>query len=279
LLAVALSIALMVTDHHQPHFKAMRSHLSAVVYPIHYIANLPLDLYHWVSESISTHNQLVSQNRELREVNLLLRGRQQKMDALEKENIRLRGLLESSIRIGDRVLIGELVAVDLDPYKQLVLINKGEHSEVFSGQAVVDANGVLGQVVQVSPFSSGVLLITDASHSLPVQVNRNGLRTIARGTGNINQLEIPYLPTNADIAEGDLLITSGLGGHFPAGYPVARVSSITHQPGRPFATIEAVPTAHLDRIREVLLVWNISPDQSGLFQEEPAINSGEGNSP
>ncbi len=265
---MVVSVALMIADHHQPHFKSIRSYMSAVVYPIHYIANLPLDLYNWVSESFSTHTQLVSRNRELREVNLLLRGRQQKMDALEKENIRLRGLLESSIRIGDRVLIGELLAVDLDPYKQMVLINKGENSEVFSGQAVVDANGVLGQVVQVSPFSSDVLLITDASHSLPVQVNRNGLRTIARGTGNINRLEVPYLPANTDIMEGDLLITSGLGGHFPAGYPVARISSITHQPGQPFSTIEAVPTAHLDRIREVLLVWNISPDQSGLFRGE-----------
>ncbi len=265
---MTVSVALMVSDLHQPHFKAMRSYMSAAVYPIHYLANLPLDLYNWVSETFATHNRLLSRNRELREVNLLLRGRQQKMDALEKENIRLRGLLESSIRIGDRVLIAELLAVDLDPYKQQVLVNKGGSSEVFSGQAVVDANGVLGQVVQVSPFSSEVLLITDPSHSLPVQVNRNGLRAIARGTGNVRLLEIPYLPANADIAEGDLLVTSGLGGHFPAGYPVARISSITHEPGQPFATIEAIPTAQLDRIREVLLVWSLSPDHTGLFQEE-----------
>lgn len=253
--AVLVSMALMIVDYRQHHLHTLRSALSVVMYPLHLVANSPHALGVWLSDTLVTREQLQEDNAQLRDENLRLRVQQQKLAALEEENIRLRDLLGSSFEVGDRVLIAEIYAVDLDPYKQQVMIDKGSDSGVYRGQAVLDANAVLGQVVQVNPSTSQVLMITDASHSLPVQVNRNGLRSIALGTGRTNELELAHLPNNSDIKIGDLLVTSGLGGHFPAGYPVAEVTSVERIPGKPFARVLARPSAHLDRIREVLLVW------------------------
>lgn len=259
LLAVVFSLALMIVDHRQQHLESVRSILSTVTYPLQYAANLPLAAGYWASEAFATRTRLQEENRELHRENLLLQGRQQKLAALEAENMRLRDLLDSSFKIGDRVLIAELVAVDMDPYRQLVLLNKGSSSGIYKGQPVLHANAVMGQVVHVNRFTASVLMITDASHALPIQVNRNGLRTVAIGTGRINELELPNLPNNADIEVGDLLVTSGLGGRFPSGYPVATVTSIRREPGEPFALIKAQPSAHLERAREALLVWTLTP--------------------
>ncbi len=256
---MVISLALMVVDHRQHHLETVRSVLSVVIYPLQFTADLPLSASRWISDTFSTRNRLQEENRELRKQNLLLRAQQQKLLALETENMRLRDLLDSSLKIGDRVLIAELMAVDLDPYRQQVTIDKGSSSGVYQGQPVLDANAVMGQVMHVNRFTSTVLMITDARHALPVQINRNGLRTIAMGTGRINELELPHLPNNADIQVGDLLVTSGLGGRFPAGYPVAEVASVTREPGQPFAEVTARPSAHLDRTREALLVWKLTP--------------------
>jgi rod shape-determining protein MreC len=262
-LAVVLSIGLILADHRYHHLDVMRSTLAVVVYPLHYLASLPDMLIRGVEGRMVNEAELRERNRLLRRDNLILKGRLQQFEALEAENIRLRDLLGSSFKIGDRVLIAELMAVDLDPYRQQVLVNKGTLSGVFVGQPVLDANAVMGQVVQVNPLSSTVLLITDSSHGLPVQINRNGLRTVARGTGFVNRLELPHLPKNADVQVGDLLVTSGLGGHFPPGYPVARVVEVGQEPGKPFATVIAEPTARLDRSREVLLVWTLPSSLMG----------------
>ncbi len=157
------------------------------------------------------------------------------------------------------------------------MINKGSSSGVFVGQPVLDAKAVMGQVVRVTPGSATVLLITDSAHALPVQVNRNGLRTIAEGTGFVNRLQLPHLPNNADIREGDLLVTSGLGGHFPPGYPVAEVTEVKREPGKPFSTIIAAPSAHLERTREVLLVWTLTPEL--LDENLSAADKEEGAAP
>lgn len=249
----------MIMDHRQNHLGAVRSTLSTLLSPLHYIVNLPHTAGKWMTETFASRDQLQDSNRELYRENLLLKAQQQKMAALESENTRLRNLLDSSFRIGERVLIAELMSIDLDPYRQQVMINKGATSGVFAGQPVLDASGVMGQVVHVHNSTSSVLMITDISHALPVQVNRNGLRTIAMGTGRINALDLPNLPNNADIQVGDLLVTSGLGGRFPAGYPVARVTSVKRKPGEPFADVQAKPDAHLDRTREALLVWTLKP--------------------
>lgn len=259
IVAAMLSLALMVIDHRQHHLETVRSLLSFIVSPLHYIADMPVSATSWASTTFASHNQLLDENQTLRRKNTLLQAQQQKLEALEAENMRLRDLLESSLKIGNRVLISELIAVDLDPFKQQILINKGSSSGVHIGQPVLDANAVMGQVIHVNRFTSTVLMITDASHALPVQVNRNGLRTVAMGTGKIGELELPHLPNNADIEVGDLLVTSGLGGHFPPGYPVAVVTSVHVEPGQHFANITARPTAHLDRTREALLVWTLTP--------------------
>jgi rod shape-determining protein MreC len=274
LVAVILSLALIVADHRFHHLDRARTLLSTLTYPLIYSASLPALSVAWAEGALISRTELEERNRYLHQENLALRARLQQLEALEAENMRLRDLLGSSFKIGDRVLIAELVSVDLDPYHQQVIANKGASSGVFVGQPVLDASAVVGQVIRVTQSTSTVLLITDAAHALPVQVNRNGLRTIAEGTGFTDRLQLPHLPNNADIRVGDLLITSGLGGHFPPGYPVARITEVRAEPGKPFATVIAAPNAHLERIREVLLVWTLTPDRSPGGQDtEEAMSS------
>jgi len=175
--------------------------------------------------------------------------------------VRLRALLNSSALLRDDVLVAELIGVSPDPVRHQLVLNKGETDGVFVGQPLIDANGLMGQVVEVSAGHSRALLITDATHSIPVQVNRNGVRAIAEGTGALGTLESHHVSATTDIQEGDLLISSGLGGRFPVGYPVAVVSQIERDPGRAFARILAVPSAALDRSRHVLLVFTTDPGQ------------------
>lgn len=269
MVASLLSISLMVMDHRYNTLEFLRSTLSVVLYPVQYLASLPVELGESASEAFASRSELDEERARLHTENLELRGRLQKFEALEAENMRLRGLLDSSFKVGDRVLIAELIAVEQDPFRQVVLIDKGKTSGLYEGQPVLDANAVVGQVTHVNPITASVLLITDATHALPVQVNRNGLRTIALGTGLINQLELPHLPNNADIEVGDLLTTSGLGGRFPPGYPVAQVVEVRREPGRPFASVIAETTAHLDRLREVLLVWTLKPEPAQPQVAEP----------
>jgi rod shape-determining protein MreC len=258
----------MAVDHRQQHLQFVRSALAVLTSPLQRLAQLPVTAVDWFSETFATRRRLREDNDALREANLVLKARLQKLDALEAENLQLRNLLDSSIKVGERVLIGELISVDLDPYTQQVTINKGSTSGVYEGQPVLDAEAVMGQVVHTTPFTSRVLLVTDTSHAIPVQVQRNGLRTIAVGTGRTNQLELPYLPINADIRQGDMLVTSGLGGTFPPGYPVASVSTVSRRAGEAFPHVLATPQAHLDRVREVLLVWTLSPLQVLQAQEQ-----------
>jgi rod shape-determining protein MreC len=260
-LLIVASISLMSVDHRKHHLEGIRAGLSIIVYPLQILVDLPFSVGGWASETLSARTTLLQENRELRDNQLALQLKLQKFEALESENQRLRSLLQSSSRKWERVLIAELLQVDFDPFRHMVLLNKGSNDDVFEGHPLLDAHGVLGQVMHVSPLSSSAILITDPSHAVPVQVNRNGLRGLAVGTGEEGLLDIPHLPNNADIQVGDLLITSGLGLRFPPGYPVARVSSIEKDPTEPFATVKATPMAHLKRTREVLLVWPAEEDE------------------
>ncbi len=246
---------MMSLDHRQQHMENVRSVLSVVLYPIQYLIGLPRDTGLWLSENLASRQALLEENERLHKRQLLLEFQLQKLEALQAENDRLRELLDSSFKVGERVLIAELLAVDMAPFTRRLTLNKGRYDDVYRGQPVLDAAGVLGQVVAVTPLTSTAMLITDPSHALPVAVNRNGLRAIAVGTGEPNRLELSHIPNTADIEIGDLLITSGLGGRFPAGYPVARVTHIERNPDLPFARIEAEPTGNLESSREVLLVW------------------------
>lgn len=259
LILVIASIVLMTVDHRWRQMEIVRNTLSTLLYPLQYTIDLPIRLFYWADITLSTHQALLDENRRLEELYLQNRIRLQKMDILERENLRLRELLSATPKTGEKILIAEIINVDIDPYRQLVIINKGSNDGVYISQPVIDAQGVMGQTIHVSANSSTVMLITDASHALPVQIDRNGLRANAFGTGKIDHLDIPYIAQNADIRIGDTLITSGLGGHFPANYPVAVVSRIERSPDEAFARIKAEPLALLDRSREVVLVWHNPP--------------------
>jgi len=191
----------------------------------------------------------------LRAERLLTNARLQKYAALEAENTRLRAMLEATPRSSDRIRVSEIMSVSANPFRHVVVVDKGTRDGVFDGQAMVDANGVVGQVIEAGLLSSQGILISDPDHALPVEVNRNGLRTIAVGSGEFARLDLPFLANNADIQEGDLLVTSGLGGAFPAGYPVAVVDAVKRIPQEPFASVSAIPSAALNQIREVMLIW------------------------
>ena len=235
---------------------ALRTSLSFFVDPVKYLVDLPAVLLAQTTDSVSSFRVLKKENQKLREEQLVSQTRLLKFAALEQENIRLRALLENSFKLGEQVLIAELLSMTMAPYEHVVVVNKGTRFGVHPQQPVLDANGVVGQVLRALPLTSEIMLITDPNHAIPVQVNRNGLLTIAVGSGKINRLILPFLPSNADIHPGDLLITSGLGGTFPQGYPVAVVDEFTSQPNKAFATITATPTAQLDRNRELMIVWS-----------------------
>jgi rod shape-determining protein MreC len=250
-----VSVVLMTVDHRAQHLEALRSVLATLVYPLQVAVDLPIQAGNWLAEYLSSRHRLIAENAHLKEEQFLLATKLEKFADLEAENRRLRSLLDSSAKVGERVLVAELLSVDMDPYSRRIVLNKGSTDGVESGQSLIDSNGVLGQVVHVAPFSSNALLITDPSHALPVQNHRSGLRSLAVGAGALNQLELAHLPNNADVRIGDLLVTSGLGGRFPAGYPVGRIVSVERNRARPFATVMVQPSARLERNREVLLVW------------------------
>ena len=254
--AIALSILLMVLDHRQDHLSAVRQAVGAAVYPIQIVVDSPFRLWAWIRESTSDRNQLHLDLGRLQAERLLTSARLQRLAALEAENARLRGLLEARIQVRDDVRVAEIMAVDANPYRHNLVIDIGARDGVYDGQAIVDADGVVGQVIETGLTTSQAMLISDPSHALPVEVNRNGLRTIANGTGEFDSLDLPFLPNNADIRPGDLLVTSGLGGAFPSGYPVAVVRAVNRMPQRRFADVTATPSAALDQVREIMLIWS-----------------------
>ncbi|MDH4584563.1 rod shape-determining protein MreC [Pseudomonas sp. BN415] len=255
LVFAVLSAALMVVDARFDTLKPMRSQMGLVLTPFYWLADLPVRVWDGVSDQFTSRSTLIAENEKLKAEALLMQRRLQKLATLTEQNVRLRELLNSAALVDEKVLVGELIGVDPNPFTHRILIDKGEKDGVFLGQPVLDARGLMGQVVEVMPYTSRVLLLTDTTHSIPVQVNRNGLRAIASGTGNPERLELRHVADTADIKEGDLLVSSGLGQRFPAGYPVAIVKEVIHDSGQPFAIVRAVPTAALNRSRYMLLVF------------------------
>lgn len=253
---MALSLLLMMLDHRQHHLDTVRRVIGAAVYPIQVIVDSPFRLWEWLAESTADRNELQLEVGRLQAERLLTRARLQQLTALRAENDRLRDLLEARTQIRDEIRVAEIMAVDANPYRHNIVIDIGSSDGVYDGQAIIDADGIIGQVLKTGLATSQAILISDPSHALPVEVNRNGLRTIANGTGEFDRLDLPFLPNNADIRVGDLLVTSGLGGAFPAGYPVAVVSSVNRIPQAPFADVTAVPSSALDQVREIMLIWS-----------------------
>jgi rod shape-determining protein MreC len=204
---------------------------------------------------LSTHDSLIKENLDLKAEQLLLKAQMQRLLALESENNQLKALLRSSTEVQGKVLVAEILSIDTDPFVNQVVLDKGIRESIFIGQPVLDANGVMGQIIQVGPMTSRMLLVNDPHSGVPVQVTRNGVRAIAVGDAYTGKLRLANVPQTADIKAGDLLLTSGLGEHYPEGYPVGQVTSVVKDPGLQFATILVEPSAKLDRSREVLLVW------------------------
>jgi len=253
--AAALSVFLMTADHKAQYLQSLRSALSTLVYPLQYAVHLPIRSVAWAAENLSSRSSLITENERLKVDRLRLQVRLEKLVELESENRRLRTLLDSSVKTSEKVLIAELLSVDMNPFNRRIVLNKGRSHGVYAGQSLVDSQGVMGQIASVGPFSSTALLITDPSHALPVQSNRTGLRAVAVGTGAADLVTLSHIPNNADIRVGDLLVTSGLGGRFPHGYPVGRVTRVQRDSGQPFASVDIEPSARLERNREVLLIW------------------------
>ncbi|HUP90997.1 MAG TPA: rod shape-determining protein MreC [Solimonas sp.] len=249
--------ALIFNDYRGDSLKQVRAWGTVLVSPITWLASLPFNLVS-AAEHIDTRATLEAENAELRRKQLLLDAKLQKYEALEAENHRIRELLASASELEEHVLIAEIIALSQDPYRHQITLNKGTRDGVYRGQALVDAHGVMGQIVEVGPATAVALLITYPDHGIPVEVNRTGLQTIAIGRGDGRGLRLPFLPSNADIKVGDQLVSSALGGRFPAGYPVAEVYEINHVAGEHFMEAFAYPTARLNQGRQALLVWSES---------------------
>ena len=254
-------VGLILADLRFNRLDTTRAVLDTMMSPVYWLADIPSRIGNWTDEHIRSRSQLLEDNDRLQRENLVLQGRSQRMASLLAENLRLRALLNSSAILRDDVLVAELIGISPDPVRHQLVLNKGESDGVFVGQPLIDDAGLMGQIVEVSAAVSRALLITDATHSVPVQVNRNGVRAIAEGTGLLDSLEIHHVSATTDIQEGDLLVSSGLGGRFPVGYPVAVVSLVERDPGQAFARVLATPSAALDRSRHVLLVFTSVPGQ------------------
>ncbi|HZR38037.1 MAG TPA: rod shape-determining protein MreC [Nevskia sp.] len=274
LLLASLSIGMIVSDYRgDSRLRPVREWTARVLQPLLWVTALPGATAN-LGEHFRSREELLTENQALHQKQLELEGRVLRMEALEAENERIRELLASAASLQTRVLIAEILSVSQDPYRHQIVLNKGERDGVYKGQALVDASGVMGQVIEVNSASSVALLITDPDHSIPVEVNRTGLQTIARGDGQT--LSLPFLPGNADVKVGDLLVSSGLGGRFPAGYPVGKVNELRHPAGESFMEAVAWPSARLNQGRQALLVWSErpaptqEPDRSAERVENPA---------
>ncbi|HCH33592.1 MAG TPA: rod shape-determining protein MreC [Oceanospirillaceae bacterium] len=249
-----ICLALIVADYQFQQMQQIRAWMSLAVTPVQWLVDVPQRSWTWLDERLQARDELIAENKQLRAQALLAERRVQKLASLTVENFRLRDLLNSGERLDEKVMVSELIGTNSDPFVHQIIINNGFDSNVFVGQPVLDATGVMGQVTSTSAFTSRVLLITDADHAIPVQVNRNGLRSVAYGRGHYDYLELEDLADTADIEVGDILVSSGLGLRFPKGYPVAEVIEVRHLAGQDFAKILAKPTAQLSRSRHLLLI-------------------------
>ncbi len=269
---------MMFADSRFDYLSRLRYYAAMVVTPMHFIASIPGRALDSTLETMRSRDELITENEQLQEQLLMQHYQLQKLEHLNAENARLNELLKASSIVDEVVVRAQLVSESPDPFAKRVLINKGSTEGVYIGQPVLDAFGLMGQVVEVEPLTSWVLLITDPQHATPVQINRNGIRAIAAGTrDSLHQLTLNNLPNTADIEVGDVLVTSGLGQRFPAGYPVGVVTSVSQDPGKPWADVLVTPTAQIDRSRNLLLVFeNRTPAVAPVVEVEAAVDTGGG---
>ncbi len=259
LLYLTMASALMVADHRDGYGQVARQKMSLVTEPFWWIASSPVRAFRWSQEALALRSQLQADNEQKRHDLQMASARIHRLNAVVEENLRLRQLLGGTRGYNLKVRMVGIVDIDLDPFRQRLVLDAGSDSDVQVGQALIDSGGVLGQVVEVSRNRATALLVTDPDHAVPVQVARSGLRTIAYGTGHSDRLVLPNIPQSADIRKGDILITSGIGGRFPAGFPVGVITGLRADKLRLFVIADARPAAHLERGNEVLLINNLPP--------------------
>lgn len=248
---MVLVVVGLYTDRLEP----LREKLAQLATPFYQLTDVPTRVNDWRKDTFVSQIDLKAENEALTTELLIHQRKLQQLASLAAENVRLRQLLNASQMLQDTVLITELIGVSPNPLSHKVIINRGTVDGAFKGQPVLDAFGLMGQVIEVGETASTVLLISDSTHAIPVQVNRNGVRAIAEGTGDLNSLSLRHVSANTDIRAGDLLVSSGLGDRFPVGYPVAEVLQVVRDPGKAFLTVIAKPMARLDRSRHLLLVF------------------------
>ncbi|MFT4994675.1 MAG: rod shape-determining protein MreC [Paraglaciecola sp.] len=254
-LALLLSVALIVFDHKIDGFGITRVYLNSLVSPLQYLANLPGEVLSASATRLASHRKLLTKNAELTQQAILMSEKLQRVTFLKEENDRLRKLLNSPVRQDARKVVAELMAVDNNPYSHQIVINKGAIHGVYEGQPVLDDRGVVGQIMQVGSTNSRVVLIADVTHAVPVRLARNNVRLVASGSGSLDELFMQHVPHSVDVRVGDVLLSSGLGGIFPEGYPVGQISMIIRDESRPFAQVRAKPIARLNRLKYLLLLW------------------------
>ena len=254
IIVIILSCVLMYQDYQGTYTVKLRSYLSASLYPIQYLINLPNNLRENFYENFLIREQIISQNQKLKEENLNLKSQMQQIYRLESENKRLYELIDSKPKTENTYLFADIISTSKTLYKHQILINRGSRDGIELGSSIVNADGIVGHVIRDQIFASEVLLISDLEHAIPVEIVRTGLRTIAVGTGEFNSLRINTLPTNSDLKKEDIIITSGLGGRYPEGFPVGTVKEITTEAGNPFLEVEILPFANLKTINEVWVI-------------------------
>ncbi|WMQ74815.1 MAG: hypothetical protein GPOALKHO_001833 [Sodalis sp.] len=254
-LAIMVAIAVIIVDSRLGTFVKIRTYMDTAVSPFYFLANGSRQILDNVSQTLATRAQLTLENRALRQELLLKNSEQLLLGQYKQENARLRELLGSPLRQDEQKMVSQVISTSTDPYSDQVVIDKGLDNGVYVGQPVISDKGVVGQVIAASKLTSRVLLICDASHALPIQVLRNDIRAIVAGNGCSEDLQLEHLPGNTDIRVGDVLVTSGLGGRFPEGYPVAVVSSVKVDMQRAYIVIQARPMADLQHLHYLLLLW------------------------
>ncbi len=252
-LFAALSVALLATDARYHYLDVLRDGASIALYPLQRIATAPGALYHRVKDFFVTQSQLARDNARLRQEQLSILARLQRLEALEAENAHLRNLLEAREQYGQRAVAAEILYAERNPFSRKILVDKGSAHGIQAGEVVIDGAGVVGQVTRVYPLLSEVTLVTDRDHAVPVLVVRTGLRAIVFG-GEDGTLELRYLPQAVDVETGDLLVTSGIDSVYPPGLPVARVTRIERDTGQSFARIVCQPVAGAEQYRQVLIL-------------------------
>ncbi|RUO78581.1 rod shape-determining protein MreC [Pseudidiomarina taiwanensis] len=266
-LLVALGIAstLMFLDHRLNTMQPVRSFLNTVVAPVQYLAVLPEQIMERLVYLSQTRSALREENVALQEQLTELQMAVQRLNFLENENARLRELLGSEVRKTSRRMVAEVVAVATDPFSHQVVINKGSSNGVYVGQPVLDNRGIVGQILDVGRTTARILLISDQSHALSLRSESSDIRVIAQGIGNLNQLELKFIPHSTELQEGDVLLSSGLGGVYPEGYPVAEIISIDRDERLHYAQVNARPFAQLDRVRSLLLLWPENATEKPIY--------------